>query len=275
MNQHYIKIAHEAPLSIFDKVQNLTHYDYFLVHLFEENKEYLNKALECVKQGRETILDNSIFELGKAWDPIKFALWVEKMKPTWYIVPDVLDQAEATMESFDKFMENHPDLPGKIIAVAQGQTYDDLVKCYKKFAEDDRVGKVAISFNHPFYQTEWEGKNKYERMGTGRQMTLYKMLNDGVSNRRKPHHLLGCGLPQEFAFYRHWVWVDSLDTSNPVMAGIKGMEYDRQPEYDIWGLDDKPAQKLYTIINDDVDEITFQKIKFNIEKFDYNINGWG
>ena len=38
-----MKIAHEAPLSIFDQVQELTDYDYALVHLFEENEDYYNK----------------------------------------------------------------------------------------------------------------------------------------------------------------------------------------------------------------------------------------
>ena len=34
-----IKIAHEAPLSIFDEVQDQTDYDYALVHLFDESEE--------------------------------------------------------------------------------------------------------------------------------------------------------------------------------------------------------------------------------------------
>ena len=37
-----IKIAHEAPLSIFNKVQEVTDYDYALVHLFEHNHNYFN-----------------------------------------------------------------------------------------------------------------------------------------------------------------------------------------------------------------------------------------
>ena len=114
-----MKIAHEAPLSIFDKVQQLTDYDYFLVHLFEENIAYLEKAYECVGYGRETILDNSIFELGTAWDAERFAYWVEKMKPTYYIIPDVLDDSAGTLDSFEKFTEQYKDLPGKTIAVAK------------------------------------------------------------------------------------------------------------------------------------------------------------
>ena len=41
-----IKIAHESPKSIFSDVQKYTDYDYALVHLFEEDKEYLNQFKE-------------------------------------------------------------------------------------------------------------------------------------------------------------------------------------------------------------------------------------
>ena len=58
-----IKIAHESPKSIFNEVQKHTDYDYALVHLFEEDKEYLQQFREARGAGREIILDNSIFEL--------------------------------------------------------------------------------------------------------------------------------------------------------------------------------------------------------------------
>jgi hypothetical protein len=38
-----IKIAHESPKSIFKEVQKVTDYDYALVHLFEEDPEYLKQ----------------------------------------------------------------------------------------------------------------------------------------------------------------------------------------------------------------------------------------
>ena len=55
-----IKIAHESPKSVFEVVQKYTDYDYALVHLFEEDKEYLLQFKEAIKKGREVILDNSI-----------------------------------------------------------------------------------------------------------------------------------------------------------------------------------------------------------------------
>ena len=61
-----IKNFHEAPKSLFKHVQAVTSGDYALVHLFEEDPEYLQLFEEAVKSGREVILDNSIFELGEA-----------------------------------------------------------------------------------------------------------------------------------------------------------------------------------------------------------------
>jgi len=88
-----IRIAHESPKSVFEDIQRLTDYDYALVHLFEEDEEYLNQFKKAVTKGREVILDNSIFELEEAFDAVKFAKWVEVLKPTWYIVPDALEDS--------------------------------------------------------------------------------------------------------------------------------------------------------------------------------------
>lgn len=255
-----MKIAHEAPLSIFDKVQELTDYDYFLVHLFEENEQYLAKAHECVAKGRETILDNSIFELDTSWDPDRFAYWVKEMKPTYYIVPDVLDNCDKTIDSFELFVKRYPDLPGKTIAVAQGSTYEELVLCYNYFKNDDRVDKVAFSFNHPFFQDcPWDG-NKAFKMMTGRQDMLSRMIKENIINTNKPHHLLGCGLPQEFEAYTNIEWIDSLDTSNPIVHGIKDIWYKQR------GLEDKESVKLFTMMNEDVNK-HWPAILYNIREF--------
>ena len=62
-------------------------------------------------------------------------------------------------------------------------------------------------------------------------------------------------------------WLYSLDTSNPVVHGIKGITYSDQ------GLWDKESQKLFEMINQEVDDIQISTIKNNIQKFRWFTNG--
>lgn len=255
-----MKIAHEAPLSIVREVDLVTDYSYFLVHLFEENEEYLNWARDVVASGRESILDNSIFELEEAFDGDKFAVWVQKIKPTYYIVPDALEKKNETIQQYVDFMMKYPDLPGQAIGVVQGKNYTEIVECYQFMAKS--CDKIAISFDYSFFE-EWfpNEKTKYHMWMKGRQRLLRTMLYEGVIDITKPHHLLGCGLPREFLNYQSYKWIDSVDTSNPVVHGLKGIKYDEQ------GLENKESIKLFTMINETVDDETRQLIHYNIEKF--------
>ena len=127
-----IKIAHESPKSIFNDVQKYTDYDYALVHLLEEDEEYLDQFKEAVKKGREVILDNSIFELEEAFDADKFANWINELRPTWYIVPDALEDTKKTMSQMASWnMHYSKSVYGKKIGVVQGKTYKQIVACYE------------------------------------------------------------------------------------------------------------------------------------------------
>jgi hypothetical protein len=262
-----IKIAHEAPLSIFNRVQEVTDYDYALVHLFEENNEYWEKFVRAKEIGREIILDNSIFELGTAFEPDKFALWIERLKPTWYIIPDALEDAKTTVKNVKEWVA--PDWGCKSIGVVQGKSYDEIVWCYKEI--EPFVDKVAISFDYHFFVNEdLNGAlpTKYHHYMYGRDAMIHRLLADKVINENKPHHLLGCGLPQEFDSYRGYSWIDSIDTSNPVVAAIKGMRYDSTK-----GLQDKPSQKLYTMLDQKLSSYELQLALYNIECFRAICNG--
>ena len=122
-----IKIAHEAPIDIFEEVQRLTDYDYALVHLLEQNGRYRDTFERAIKRGREVILDNSIFELEEAFEADKFAYWVDRIRPEWYIVPDALENSLLTMSQMENWNANFKGLPGKKIGVVQGQTYQSII----------------------------------------------------------------------------------------------------------------------------------------------------
>jgi hypothetical protein len=252
-----MKFFHEAPNCYFSEVQSVTDGDYFLVHLFEQNNEYLQLAINASAAGREVICDNSVFELGTAFDSDRFAYWVELTKPTYYIIPDVLEDADATINSFNSFVAKYPNLPGKTIGVAQGKTYEDFVRCYQYLAS--KVDKVAISFDYSFFE-EWnkglELPTKYHSWMLGRRQLLARMVSDGIVDTSKPHHLLGTGLPQEIDGYAKYNWIDSIDTSNPVVHAIEGINYTET------GLDTKSTTKLFTLIDIDY----YSETSYNIQK---------
>lgn len=256
-----IKTFHEAPKSIFKQVQGMTDGDYALVNLFAEDEAYYNLFKDAVARGREVILDNGVFELGSAWNADEFATWVEKLSPTYYIVPDVLEKGEETIKSFFNFIENYNDLPGKVIGVVQGRNLHEFIECYK--AIEPYCDKVGISFDCSWYEEGVRGINHWERLAGGRLKTLIQMDEAGIINHDKPHHLLGVSLPQEMQHYRlyGWKWIDSVDTSNPVVHGLKNIAYTSD------GLRDKETQKLYTLINSQVDAQQMNTIVHNIKQF--------
>ena len=264
-----IKIAHESPKSIFDDVQKVTDYDYALVHLLEEDEQYLKHFQQAIKKGREVILDNSIFELEEAFEAEKFAYWVEKLRPEWYIVPDALENSLLTMAQMEKWNSQYKELPGKKIGVVQGQTYQSIIDCYKYMDYVADVDMIAISFDYSYYTESVPHANKYVSWMLGRIKLLGDLLKHGIINKNKPHHLLGCGLPQEFSFYKHsdYDWLYSLDTSNPVVHGIKGIKY----EYG--GLQTKESIKLVDLLDVKLTNEQLYDVNHNINYFRNYVNG--
>lgn len=269
-----MRVAHEAPLCMMKELQGYTDYDYALVHLFDEIPEYYEFFVEAIANGRHVILDNSIFELEEAFDADKFAAYITKLNPTEYIVPDVLEGLEGTIANFEAWREKYDHLPGKKIGVVQGKSQDEVYECYRYMQK--HADKIAISFDYSFFETEYglhEGLNKYQKWAEGRKILLANMIEDGIVDNYKPHHLLGAGVPQEFADYVDYKWIDTIDTSNPVIHGIASIPYERvHDRWDTyWGLEDKNPTKLFTLMKEDVLDKR-QEIVYNVLKFRENLN---
>ena len=200
-------ISHESPLCMLEQSRTYNDYDYCLVHLLPEYEQYKDFFFESVRQGRHTLLDNSIFELGEAYDSEKFAQWVVDLNPSEYIVPDNLEDTEKTINSFKTFTQNFGNLPGKKIGVVQGKTFDELKECYKFMSE--HADKIAISFDYSYYNDNCNDVdfftnyligntyNKWVKLAKGRIQLLLRLHNEGLLVD-KPHHLLGCSVPWEF-----------------------------------------------------------------------------
>ena len=69
------------------------------------------------------------------------------------------------------------------------------------------------------------------------------MFKKDVINLHDRVHLLGCATPQEFNFYQHMPFIETIDTSNPIMAAIEGLKYTKD------GLLTKPKIKIDETMN--------------------------
>lgn len=296
-------IAHEAPLCIMDKVQELTDYDYCLVHLLEESPEYLQFFKDAQQKGRKIMMDCSLFELGKAFDPQKYYNWLLEIQPDEYIVPDVWQDYEANSKSFSdfKYTFDLSKLKGKKIGVVQGNNIEDMKECYvfmSSFAD-----KIAISFGYDIYWQNFHNSYKkllhlpwilenYTRLAEthtldlhsveqvtlpfikkyakpiaqseGRMAFINYLIDQKLINYDKPHHLLGCGIPIEFGDYdklKHF-FIESVDTSHPVMTGYYGSSY--QKHEPMWS---KLHSKMVDVFYENVSNEQFDLIKTNIQEF--------
>lgn len=258
-----IKRYHEAPLDVFSNVQQLTDGDYALVHLFETNKEYFKAFKNAVESGRDVILDNSIFELGTAFDGDRYAYWVEELQPTWYIVPDCWKKPHETVKMFEEFVRDHPNLPGKRIGVAQGKTIEDVAWCYK--ALEPMCDMIAFNLDGSYTSELPEIGIPYcVRMSVGRFKLIRDLHTRGVINTKKPHHLLGCGIPQEMLWYpRDADWIRSVDTCNPVIHGMYNMLYDAK----LPGMTSKLSVKMCDCMDRQISASGWQCIERNIMSF--------
>ena len=242
-----VKIAHESPNSIFDQIQKLTDYDYCLCHLYLENKTYRDKFLKAkLELGREVMLDTSVFELGQAIPEEEYISVIKQLKPDWYIIPDVLEECDETIDICENWLHKVAEFEDSTpVVVVQGKSYSEVVRCYKFMDTLPLHYKIAISFDYSFFESSFPMLQLDQARMVGRIDLLNKLLRDGVVNFEREHHLLGVSLPQEGMFY-DWTYsfITSIDTSNPVVAGYLGIEYEEH------GLFEKNKTKLFNLIDE-------------------------
>ena len=83
-----IKVSHEVPFSLLDYSKEFNDYDYCLPHLLDQEQSYQDYFLTSVSQGRYIIMDNSLHELGVAYDEDRLLHWISVLRPNEFIVPD-------------------------------------------------------------------------------------------------------------------------------------------------------------------------------------------
>ena len=75
------KISHEVPFCLLDQSREFNDYDYCLPHLMDQNEEYRNFFYKSKEMKRYIVMDNSLHELGEAYNTERLLHWVNEIKP--------------------------------------------------------------------------------------------------------------------------------------------------------------------------------------------------
>ena len=255
-----IKISHETPLCLLNDSRRFNDYDYCLPHLLDEEPGYLEYFLESKKQGRYIIMDNSLHELGEAYTHERLIHWVNELKPNEFIVPDVWENCVESIQNAEIW--NLYDFPKGVekIAVVQAKTLHEAAQCVKAY-KDLGYGKICFSYGASYYNDICTHPNKDLGKALGRLMVISTLLRTGELRQDDRVHLLGCAVPQEFGWYENINCIESIDTSNPVMATLEDVQYKNH------GLYRKPKANMNDFFYMLDDQIDYDLLTYNLDMF--------
>jgi hypothetical protein len=253
-----MKVSHEVPLCLLENSLSFNDYDYALVHLLDKDEDYANFFLQAKQQGRYIILDNSLHELGTAYHDSGLIHWIEKLLPQEFIVPDVWQDTTQSIVNARKWAQI--ELPKEVtkVAVVQAESLTGAMLCYQTY-KDLGYKKIAFSYGADYYLEHSSHPNKNIAKSLGRIQVISKMYEVGAILKTDRVHLLGCQVPQEFSWYKDMPFIETIDTSNPVMATLDSIKYGEN------GLTEKPKANMndhfYTT------DIDYDLLDWNLKMF--------
>jgi hypothetical protein len=253
------KVSHEVPKTLLRQSLAFNSYQYCLPHLIEQDEEYRNFFLECKKDGVEIYLDNSLHELGASVSDELLLKWVNILEPTTFFVPDVWQDRDASVVNAKRWSNiKVPDKTTKT-AVVQAKNITEAITCVQTY-KDLGYKKIAFSYGNELYNELIPHPNKDMGKALGRVALISYLYNKKILLPSDRVHLLGTAIPQEFSWYNGIECIESLDTSNPIMAALDGTSYE------VYGLNNKPKSNLnssFLATNFDRSLILTNIVKFN------------
>ena len=259
-----MKVSHEVPRCLLTASPEFNDYDYALPHLFDQDEEYLQYFMDAKADGRYIIMDNSLHELGKAYDHERLRYWVSVIEPDEFIVPDVWMRCAETAAQAKYWKQFKYPKKTKLTAVIQGKDKNDAYLC-ANLLTNLGYKKLCVSYGATWYNDFFPHTNADMGKALGRVRFVQGLLNLNQMKDIK-FHLLGCSIPQEFSWYDKHPQIESIDTSNPVMAGLEDTLYSD------YGLNSKPKANMNDYFDIDFEKVDYLNIIHNTTKF-REING--
>ena len=145
-----MKVSHEVPRCLLTASTEFNDYDYCLPHLLDQDEEYKQYFIDARDKGRYVIMDNSLHELGEAYDFDRLRYWVNELEPDEFMVPDVWMQCAQTAAQAKYWLQfNFPEKTQKI-AVIQGEDKNQAYLC-ANLLQNLGYKKLCVSYGATWY----------------------------------------------------------------------------------------------------------------------------
>ena len=254
-----MKVSHEVPRCLLTASPEFNDYDYCLPHLLDLDEEYLQYFVNARDNGRYVIMDNSLHELGEAYDYNRLRYWVNELKPNEFIVPDVWMNCHQTAAQAKYWKQFEFPEETKKVAVIQGEDKNQAYLC-ANLLHGLGYDKLCVSYGATWYNDFFPHSNPDMGKALGRVRFVQGLLKLKQLKDIK-YHLLGCSIPQEFGWYDNHPQIESIDTSNPVMAALEGTWYDEN------GLNVKPKANMNDYFDIDFKNVDYLNVIHNTRRF--------
>lgn len=202
-----------------------------LAHQVLKDEKYVNYYLERKRAGDYIILDNSAFEFGKAipTDLLKQAIQISK--PDEFVLPDTLFEKGETIKRSLNFIKTFKSNSIKFMGVVQGKTLEEWLSCYEYFSKYPSIYSIGLGAIYS-PKTVFDNKDT-DRVISGREFLINKLIESNILNPNKPHHLLGLGDSGhlEIQQLKRYKWIRSSDSSAAYIQAKNGVLISINKEY--------------------------------------------
>lgn len=116
-----------------------------LAQVAAESEAYRGFHKHCLSEGKFVVLDNGECE-GKRLSDDELVEMIKEIRPHEFILPDVMCDAEATLESTMVFLDEHPNLNYKLrlMGVPHGKTLEEWEACAYVMIADKRIRTIGV-----------------------------------------------------------------------------------------------------------------------------------
>jgi hypothetical protein len=253
-----MKINHEVPLCLLEDSKKFNDYEFILPHLLDQDEDYTKYMVQAKKEGRYIIMDNSLHELGEAYSTDRLLYWINEIKPNEFIIPDVWMDSNKSVVNARKWAQI--TLPEGVtkVAVVQGESMTSAGVCYQIY-KDLGYKKIAFSYGADYYADLVPHPDKNIAKALGRVYVLSSLYKRNIIQSTDRVHLLGTACPFEFSFYKEMPFIETIDTSNPIMATIDNIKYNHL------GIHNKPTANINNSFY--ITDIDYELLDWNIKMF--------